>query len=127
MEFDATRAERSVLAQIREEQSRGRYDCLYGFRRFEGWSKFPAWPGVIVKGRPTHAAGAYQFEPATWAEAEKATGVKDFSPQSQDVCALWLLRHFSQKSQWGTNFEDDGFWYAFAAAEAPAALSEEVV
>ena len=38
------------------------------------------------------AAGGYQFMPATWAAAQRATGVPDFSPVSQDAAALYLIK-----------------------------------
>lgn len=46
-----------------------------------------------VTGRPstTSVAGKYQFQRGTWDEAAKALGLKDFSPASQDLAAVWLL------------------------------------
>ena len=38
------------------------------------------------------AAGAYQFLAGTWDECAKALDLPDFSPDSQDVAALWLTR-----------------------------------
>jgi muramidase (phage lysozyme) len=114
--FDPTPEESSILGRIRDAQSGGRYNILFGGTRFEGFAAFPKWPGRFsYRGRETHAAGAYQFEPATWAEIVAAIGLPDFSPASQDIGALWLLRHHSQESQWGSNFTADGFVYAFAA------------
>lgn len=40
----------------------------------------------------TTAAGKYQFLCSTWNELAKETGVKDFSPQSQDIVADHYLR-----------------------------------
>jgi muramidase (phage lysozyme) len=114
--FDPTQEEQSILGQILGEQALGRYNALYGFGRFTEFATFPQWAGVALQnGSMTHAAGAYQFEPATWAGAQAATGVPDFSPASQDVAALWLLRTYGQVSQWGTSFADDGWIYGFAA------------
>lgn len=42
---------------------------------------FPTWEG---QGN-SHAAGAYQFQPATWAQYAQPLGIKDFSPASQDA------------------------------------------
>lgn len=113
--FNPTQAEQSILGQIRDQQSKGRYNCLYGYARFTNFSAFPMWAGVMVNGTMTHAAGAYQFEPATWAAAQAQTMVPDFSPAAQDIAALWLLRTYSQQSQWNTSFIDDGWVYGFAA------------
>ena len=38
------------------------------------------------------AAGAYQFMPKTWNGIAKQLGLKDFSPRSQDIGALHLIR-----------------------------------
>jgi len=37
------------------------------------------------------AAGAYQFLTRTWDECKKAMGLKDFSPRSQDIAAVYLI------------------------------------
>ena len=42
---------------------------------------FPIWEGH----NGSHAAGAYQFQPGTWAQYAPALGIKDFSPASQDA------------------------------------------
>jgi muramidase (phage lysozyme) len=80
----------ALLSLIREKESGGKYGVLYGGQTVSDLSSFPQWEGKQGPAGPSHAAGAYQFEPATWAEASKATGVTDFSPASQDKNALWL-------------------------------------
>lgn len=37
------------------------------------------------------AAGAYQFLSRTWARCKQALGLPDFSPDSQDRAAIWLI------------------------------------
>lgn len=66
------------------------YNILFGGGRFEGFAAFPDWPGRIVNGRPTHAAGRYQFQPGTWGDVSRAIGLRDFSPASQDA-GFWFL------------------------------------
>ena len=39
----------------------------------------------------SRAAGAYQFLPKTWEMAQKALRLRDFSPDSQDQAALYLI------------------------------------
>jgi muramidase (phage lysozyme) len=57
----------------------------------DDWPKmFPQWSGVWIHGVPTHAAGRYQFEPATWREQQQRLSLPDFSPVSQDLAA-WDL------------------------------------
>lgn len=48
---------------------------------------FPIWGGNKGPSGISHAAGAYQFEPATWAQYAKPLGITDFSPASQDKVA----------------------------------------
>jgi hypothetical protein len=44
---------------------------------------FPQWSGKMGPQGISHAAGLYQFEPATWREGAQAVGVHDFSADSQ--------------------------------------------
>lgn len=66
------------------------YSILFGGSHFdisEGWpASFPQWAGIWVGGLPTHAAGRYQFEPATW----RGLGDGSFDPAHQDAMA-WKL------------------------------------
>jgi muramidase (phage lysozyme) len=68
-----------------------RYDITFGYTPIKDLSKHP--DRVVQGGKySSAAAGAYQFMPETWARAQKALGLKDFGPQSQDLAALQLLR-----------------------------------
>ena len=40
----------------------------------------------------TSAAGAYQFLNKTWTPLQQQLGLKDFSPRSQDIAAIELIR-----------------------------------
>jgi muramidase (phage lysozyme) len=66
------------------------YNKLCGGGTFSDFSKFPEWDGVHVDGVLSHAAGRYQFEPATWHEEAVRLGLSDFSASSQDA-AGWSL------------------------------------
>lgn len=44
------------------------------------------------KSNKTSAAGAYQFLSSTWDDVSGKLGLQDFSPQSQDLAALELMR-----------------------------------
>ena len=92
--FNPTQAEVDCLALIRRHESGGEYNILCGGNHFSGYADFPIWRGF----RGSHAAGAYQFEPGTWRWCSVMTGVTDFSPMSQDVNALWLLRRVGPNS-----------------------------
>lgn len=68
-----------------------RYDIMFGGGTFNDLSRHP--DTVIDGGRyKSAAAGAYQFMPGTWGEAQRALGLKDFGPNSQDQAALYLMR-----------------------------------
>ena len=73
-------------------ESGGRYDILFGGRRFTDFSHFPDWEGKRFGGATTHAAGRYQFEPETWKECAARLRLPDFSPASQDAAAWDLAK-----------------------------------
>ena len=64
------------------------YSVVFGGGHFAlPWPPgFPEWGGVRVGGVMTHAAGRYQFEPATW----RGLGGGSFAPENQDGRA-WQL------------------------------------
>lgn len=72
------------------------YQALYGYKRgdmskiFTDFSDHPR-VRVMAHGRPTSVAGAYQMQIGTWDDARRALGLPDFSPQSQDRAAVWLI------------------------------------
>lgn len=82
------------------------YRTLYGGSLFTDMADHPSnlgWPGVVLpdnycagaglpKGCKTTAAGAYQFLSSTWNEAKRALNLPDFSPESQDAAAIWLIQ-----------------------------------
>jgi muramidase (phage lysozyme) len=83
---DLTPEGRGLLQTIATHESRGDYSALYGGGHFAG-SQFPQWAGKDN----SHAAGAYQFQPGTFAGVQSAhPEIKDFSPANQDRAA-WLL------------------------------------
>lgn len=63
---------------------------------------FPQWAGVWVDDAPTHAAGRYQFEPATW----RGLGNGSFDPLSQDHKA-WILGQQAYRSATGRDLLTD--------------------
>jgi muramidase (phage lysozyme) len=87
---------KAFLAVLRLGESSDDYRALYGGGRFTSYADHPTFAegfeGAVVRGQSTHAAGAYQFQPGTWKEAQKALGLPDFSPDSQDKAALFLIK-----------------------------------
>jgi muramidase (phage lysozyme) len=96
------------------------YNELYGGGSAKGLptdaTGFPQWAGKMGPAGISHAAGRYQFEPATWhAEASKL-GLHDFSPASQDAAA-WDLAKGDYAKRTGRDLEAD-----LAAGDKSAAI-----
>lgn len=68
----------------------GDYNELVGGGSFDSFAQFPQWEGKMFSTGISHAAGRYQFEPATWFGQVNRLGLTDFSPDSQDRAA-WDL------------------------------------
>jgi hypothetical protein len=82
-----------IQAQILKRIASGeaqQYNTLYGGGSFQGYADHPRQSFVGPDGRPTSAAGLYQFQQGTWDEQAKKLGLKDFTPASQDKAA-WDL------------------------------------
>lgn len=75
------------LSLIKQYESNNNYNVGYGGADLSKAPLdeygFPSWEGKDG----SHAAGAYQFEPATWRKYASQLGIKDFSPESQDAVA----------------------------------------
>src|SRR5437588_10410159 len=65
--------------------------CQFGFTEWTGsLAAFPEWDGMIINGKPTHAFGVWQDEPATYAGIAEKTGLLGVYPQHQ-VRNNWVL------------------------------------
>jgi muramidase (phage lysozyme) len=69
---------------------------------FASYAWFPKWAGW----HNSHAAGRYQFEPATWADTAARLGLPDFTPASQDAAA-WDLAMRVYHSRAKRNLSND--------------------
>lgn len=71
---------------------RPNYRKMFGGGEFSG--DFSKHPDRVVRtpGYASAAAGAYQFMPGTYAEVARELGLKDFSPESQDLAMLYKAR-----------------------------------
>lgn len=80
------------------------YRVCYGYRHtIQSLADHPAitgeWRGESLAslgpsyaGKVSTAAGAYQMIRATWLDAKRALGLRDFSPESQDAACAWLIK-----------------------------------
>lgn len=68
------------------------YNILFGGGTFKDFSRHPDRVISSPGGYSSAAAGAYQFMPGTYAEAARELGLKDFSPESQDLAMLYKAR-----------------------------------
>ena len=67
------------------------YRMLYGGRLFASYADHPR-IAVTAGGITSTAAGAYQILARTWDDVQGSLELPDFSPASQDVAALYLIR-----------------------------------
>lgn len=86
----------AYLAVLRAGESSDNYKALVGGGEFQSFADHPSvtegFEGIVTSAGPSHAAGAYQFQPGTWKEAQAALGLPDFSPASQDQAAIFLIK-----------------------------------
>lgn len=87
----------ATLEAIRLAESGGDYGALVGGGSVTDLSTHPAmpprnWKGIRTSAGPSHAAGAYQFQPGTWRECAAALGLHDFGEEAQDKAAVFLIK-----------------------------------
>lgn len=93
---------RGILNIIARDESNGAYTIMNGGAHFTSFADHPG------PGREGHssAAGRYQFIYSTWKSAQRALGLPDFSPESQDRAAVWLAEQ-DYKTRTGRNLQAD--------------------
>lgn len=97
------------------------YNTLFGNQRFGDLSRHPnirkAFTQTDGKKNYTTAAGRYQFLNDTWNGLSRQYGLRDFSPQSQDIGAIALLDQIGAlpyvlKGDFGTAIKKSGGTWA---------------
>ena len=97
------------------------YNTLFGNQRFDDLSAHPnirkAFTQTDGKKNYTTAAGRYQFLNDTWNGLSRQYGLRDFSPQSQDIGAIALLDQIGAlpyvlKGDFGTAIKKSGGTWA---------------
>lgn len=66
------------------------YRMHFGGGLFDSYADHPR-RVISASGYSSTAAGAYQILAGTWDDYCRANGKHDFSPASQDACAVWLI------------------------------------
>jgi muramidase (phage lysozyme) len=138
-QFDSSKADslRSALANpnvqtylgmLRNIESGNVYNKIYKGGTFNDYSAHPniAVPFTDNTGRRqvTHAGGAYQFQKTTWDGVASKYGLTDFSPASQDLGAIALLKQNGSldsvmKGDFNTAMKKDaGTWAALPTSTA---------
>ena len=101
---------RRLLDAIAGSESAGRYDVMYGGGRFDPALGHPRTAVPITtgpnKGRTSSAAGRYQMLGSTWDGVAAAHGLKDFSPENQDLGA-WYLADEEYRRDTGRDLQGD--------------------
>lgn len=127
MRFELNTNRRAFLAMISFSEGTDRtpdpYRVCYGFKHtIRDLSEHPAvtgeWLGERLSdkqcigagykpGCKSTAAGRYQLIKPTWVGVRNALKLPDFSPESQDQAALWLIKNRATM-QWALNDIDEG-------------------
>lgn len=91
-----TQADNNMIAflyVLRLLETNNDYSVIAGGAHFDSFAEHPF---ILDPTRPkplgTTASGAYQIVVGTWKDARDALHLPDFSPQSQDLAAQWLIR-----------------------------------
>ena len=74
------------------EGTRERYNIIFSFATFSSYADHPR-RVLCSGGYCSDAAGRYQFLSTTWDWVAGQLGLGDFSPASQDIAGLWLVRN----------------------------------
>lgn len=100
---------RALLDTIASSEAPG-YNVMYGGRRFNSYDDHPRQNVPIASGpnagRTSSAAGRYQFLASTWDAQKRKLGLKDFSPQNQDIAAFDLAKT-TYRQRTGRDLESD--------------------
>lgn len=117
----------SEIGQTMLAASDDGYNLIVGSRpwhliEFDDYADHPRQLIVLRSGLKSTAAGRYQFIVSTWDGLRKDLGLPDFSPLSQDVAAVELLRQCGALDKINAGIIPDairaasGIWASFPSA-----------
>lgn len=98
------------LSALSLGESGGNYNVGTGGTDLSGTATdqygFPIWGGTITAQGPSHAAGAFQFQPGTWAQIASAHGLNFQNAADQNAGAWYLAEDQYSKFTGGGSLED---------------------
>lgn len=106
---DGTLTPEQIQAQVLKRIASGeaqQYNTLYGGGTFQGYADHPRQSFIGPTGKPTSAAGLYQFEQGTWDEQKRKLKLPDFTPASQDAAA-WALAQSRYRAATGKDLVNE--------------------
>lgn len=113
--------QQKFLAAIRSTESGGNYSVGWGNTDLSGASAgaygFPQWSGKPGPAGVSHAAGAYQFQPGTWAGIASKYNL-DFRNKSDQDAGAWYLAQEDYTARTGRDLTADiegGAWSKIAS------------
>lgn len=106
------------LQSLRSGESGGNYSIGTGGTDLSGAPVdsrgFPLWSGIQTVQGPSHAAGAYQFQPGTWQRIADKYNL-DFRNKADQDAAAWYLAQEDYTARTGKSLESDLQGGAFAS------------
>lgn len=103
--------QRNFLAALRAGEGGDNYWIGFGGADLSGARRdqygFPQWAGRVTREGPTHAAGAYQFQPGTWRGIARKYGLNFANPQDQDAGAWYNAQERYARETGGRSLDAD--------------------
>lgn len=103
--------QRNFLAALRAGEGGDNYWIGFGGADLSSARRdrygFPQWAGRVTREGPTHAAGAYQFQPGTWRAIASRYGLNFANPQDQDAGAWYNAQERYARETGGRSLDAD--------------------
>lgn len=103
--------QRAFLAAVRAGEGGDNYWIGFGGKDLSKSARdqygFPQWGGAVTGEGPTHAAGAYQFQPGTWREVASKYGLNFSNPFDQDSGAWYNAQRKYAANTGGASLDAD--------------------
>ena len=101
----------AFLAAVRAGEGGSNYSIGFGGKDLSGAPRdvygFPQWGGAVTSEGPTHAAGAYQFQPGTWKAVAAKYNLNFANPGDQDSGAWYNAQQKYSSNTGGRSLDAD--------------------